>query len=176
MVGETDQASHTEIRTLPYYLKDSIQDGDRAYKMLLSATDRTTLIAIIDGKPLPTDFSIRIKQNFDFFVTQLQAADLAEVCQGLARIMIVDISLERGHDNPQLIFESLNSTGKALGQADLIRNYVLMGLAPAVQTQLYIDHWRPMELAFGQEAYATHFDSFMRHYPTETRRNPFTSA
>ena len=165
--GDTELAGDFAAKKLKhYYLKDSIQDGDRAYKMLLSATDRTTLIAIIDGKPLPTDFSIRIKQNFDFFVTQLQAADLAEVCQGLARIMIVDISLERGHDNPQLIFESLNSTGKALGQADLIRNYVLMGLAPAVQTQLYIDHWRPMELAFGQEAYATHFDSFMRHYLT----------
>lgn len=149
-----------------YYLKDSVQDGERAYKMLLSETDRETLKAVIDGSPLPQDHSIRIKQNFDQFVTLLQGADLAEVCQGLARILIVDISLERAYDNPQLIFESLNSTGKELSQADLIRNYVLMGLSQTTQTKLYKDHWRPMELAFGQEAYAASFDSFMRHYLT----------
>ncbi len=96
----------------------------------------------------------------------MKEVDLKEVCQGLQRILIVDISLDRGHDNPQLIFESLNSTGKELSQADLIRNFVLMGLPPKEQTELYTEHWRPMEVAFGQEAYATHFDSFMRHYLT----------
>ena len=80
--------------------------------------------------------------------------------------MVVDISLSRDQDNPQLIFESMNSTGRELSQADLIRNFVLMGLEPAHQTRLYQDHWRPMELAFGQEAYGSHFDSFMRHYLT----------
>ena len=80
--------------------------------------------------------------------------------------MVVDVALSREQDNPQLIFESMNSTGRALSQADLIRNFVLMGLEPAQQTQFYEDHWRPMELAFGQEAYGTHFDRFMRHYLT----------
>ena len=80
--------------------------------------------------------------------------------------MVVDISLSREQDNPQLIFESMNSTGRELSQADLIRNFVLMGLEPGLQTKLYQDHWRPMEVAFGQEAYGKHFDSFMRHYLT----------
>ena len=80
--------------------------------------------------------------------------------------MLVDISLDRDHDNPQLIFESMNSTGLELSQADLIRNYVLMGLEPDRQEKLYTDYWRPMELAFGQEAYSRHFDRFMRHYLT----------
>ena len=79
---------------------------------------------------------------------------------------IVDIALSRDQDNPQLIFESMNSTGRELSQADLIRNFILMGLEPSYQTQLYEDHWRPMEVDFGQEAYGTHFDSFMRHYLT----------
>ena len=85
---------------------------------------------------------------------------------GLSRILVVDISLDRGHDNPQLIFESLNSTGKELGQADLIRNYVFDGPQPGVQAGYPRSHWRPMELAFGQIAYANQFDSFMRHYLT----------
>ena len=60
----------------------------------------------------------------------------------------------------------MNSTGRALSQADLIRNFILMGLARAQQTRLYEAHWRPMEVAFGQAAYGTHFDDFMRHYLT----------
>src|SRR5262249_55086118 len=67
---------------------------------------------------------------------------------------------------PQLIFESMNSTGRELSQADLIRNFILMGLEPDLQTRLYEQFWRPMEMAFGQDAYSTHFDGFMRHYLT----------
>ena len=78
----------------------------------------------------------------------------------------MDIALSRDQDNPQLIFESMNSTGRELSQADLIRNFILMGLEPTQQTRLYEEHWRPMEIAFGQEAYGTHFDGFMRHYLT----------
>jgi predicted transport protein len=60
----------------------------------------------------------------------------------------------------------MNSTGRELSQADLIRTYVLMGLEPAHQTKLYEHDWRPMELGFGQEGYGAYFDAFMRHYLT----------
>jgi uncharacterized protein with ParB-like and HNH nuclease domain len=95
-------------------------------------------------------------------VTALKG-DLVPLCKGLAKLVIVDISLNRDQDNPQLIFESLNSTGRELSQADLIRNFILMGLEPQLQTKLYEQFWRPMEIEFGQEGYAIHFDSFMRH-------------
>jgi predicted transport protein len=91
---------------------------------------------------------------------------LNPVCKGLAKLVVVDIALSRDQDNPQLIFESMNSTGRELSQADLIRNYVLMGLEPNLQSRLYEQYWRPMEVDFGQDAYATHFDGFMRHYLT----------
>ena len=55
------------------------------------------------------------------------------VCNGLAKLVVVDVALTRGQDNPQLIFESMNSTGRELSQADLIRNFVLMGLEPKLQ-------------------------------------------
>lgn len=88
------------------------------------------------------------------------------MCKGLAKLVVVDIALSRDQDNPQLIFESMNSTGRELSQADLIRNFILMGLEPKLQTRLYEQFWRPMEVEFGQEAYGTHFDGFMRHYLT----------
>ncbi|MFD6949293.1 MULTISPECIES: DUF262 and DUF1524 domain-containing protein [unclassified Nocardiopsis] len=88
------------------------------------------------------------------------------MCQGLAKLVVVDIRLDRTHDNPQLIFESMNSTGLRLSQADLIRNFVLMGLKPALQERLYTAYWRPMEADFGQAAYERQFDDFVRHYLT----------
>ena len=78
--------------------------------------------------------------------------------------MVVDIALSRDQDNPQLIFESMDPRQGA-DQADLIRNFILMGLEPNLQTRLYEDYWRPMERLRGRTT-APSFDSFMRHYLT----------
>lgn len=150
-----------------YYLLNPLEDGERGFKLLLTQTDKESLLALLRPKPWPAQPSLRIQENFAFFEQKVKAlTDLRPLCQGLAKLIIVDIALSRDQDNPQLIFESMNSTGRALSQADLIRNFVLMGLEPEHQTQLYEDHWRPMEVAFGQEGYGEHFDWFMRHYLT----------
>lgn len=151
-----------------YYLINSEEAGDKHYKLLLSQTDRLSLLALLDQQPKPKDHSIRVEANFNFFAERLNEMknDLHVVCKGLAKLMVVDIALNRDQDNPQLIFESLNSTGRELSQADLIRNFILMGLEPPLQNRLYEHYWRPMEVEFGQEGYAAHFDSFMRHYLT----------
>lgn len=151
-----------------YYLSNPLESGDRYFKLLLSQTDNASLKAIIKHSEQPKDPSLRVTENFALF-TELLAGlkdDLAQVCRGLAKLVVVDIALSRDQDNPQLIFESMNSTGKELSQADLIRNFILMGLEPTLQTRLYEDYWRPMEQDFGQKAYDTQFDSFMRHYLT----------
>ena len=151
-----------------YYLLNPLEDGERRYKLLLTQTDKQSLLSIMDQKSLPAEHSLRLKEIFEYFEQKVQKLgdDLAPLCKGLAKLMVVDISLSRDQDNPQLIFESMNSTGLELSQADLIRNFILMGLEPTQQTRLYTDHWRPMEVAFGQEAYGAHFDGFMRHYLT----------
>jgi uncharacterized protein with ParB-like and HNH nuclease domain/predicted transport protein len=150
------------------YLTNSLEKNERFYKLVLSDTDKDTLKALIKGNDYPLAASIKIRENFDYFAEQikLNGKHIDEICNGLAKLMIVDISLERNQDNPQLIFESMNSTGKALSQADLIRNFILMGLEPELQNSLYAQYWRPMELEFGQEAYGDEFDAFMRHYLT----------
>ncbi|WP_154490223.1 DUF262 and DUF1524 domain-containing protein, partial [Helicobacter pylori] len=90
--------------------------------------------------------------------------ELETIFKGLDKLMMVEISLERGKDNPQLIFESLNSTGKDLTQTDLIRNYILMGLEPEKQEIFYKKYWRAMEEEFEQNE--TLFNQFVRHYLT----------
>lgn len=151
-----------------YYLSNPLEEGDRYYKLLLSQTDNASLKAIVKDVDQPRDPSLRVTENFELFTQLLfdQKDDLATICRGLAKLVVVDVALTRAQDNPQLIFESMNSTGKELSQADLIRNFILMGLDPELQTRLYENYWRPMELDFGQEAYGTQFDSFMRHYLT----------
>lgn len=151
-----------------YYLTNRLEREDRFFKLLLSQTDNLSLKAIIKQTEQPQEPSIRITENFDLFTDLLRdhQDDLGVVCRGLTKLVVVDIALSRDQDNPQLIFESMNSTGKELSQADLIRNYILMGLEPTLQTRLYEEFWRPMELEFGQEAYGTQFDGFMRHYLT----------
>ena len=151
-----------------YYLSNPLESGDRYFKLLLSQTDNASLKAVIKNIEQPKEPSLRVTQNFALFaglINELKG-DFVPVCRGLAKLVVVDIALSREQDNPQLIFESMNSTGKELSQADLIRNFILMGLEPALQTRLYEEYWRPMEQDFGQEAYGTQFDSFMRHYLT----------
>ncbi|MXW52064.1 DUF262 domain-containing protein [Candidatus Saccharibacteria bacterium] len=151
-----------------YYLLNPLEEEEREFKLLLTQTDKASLLALVKQKAQPSNHSLRITENFAFFEGQVKnlGADLPALCHGLAKLVVVDIALSRDQDNPQLIFESMNSTGRELSQADLIRNFILMGLEPAHQTRLYEDHWRPMEVGFGQEGYGSHFDSFMRHYLT----------
>lgn len=150
-----------------YYLVNPEEEGERHYKLTLSQTDRDTLISLINRSERPQEHSIRVTENFGYLRDWIAGVeDLRVLCQGIAKLLVIDTSLTRGEDNPQLIFESMNSTGKELSQADLVRNFVLMGLEPKLQTRLYRDYWRPIELDFGQQAYGDQFDAFMRHYLT----------
>ncbi|UCU95235.1 DUF262 domain-containing protein [Hydrogenophaga taeniospiralis] len=166
-LGELLEAfSNKKLRN--YYLLNPDEEGDRHFKLILSETDKDTLLAILQNTPMPPEASSRINENYALFqeLIATHQGELEAICQGLAKLVIVDVSLDRAQDNPQLIFESMNSTGLELSQADLIRNYILMGLEPKLQTELYKTYWRPMERAFGQAAYVVHFDAFMRHYLT----------
>jgi uncharacterized protein with ParB-like and HNH nuclease domain/predicted transport protein len=168
-LGDTEPVDGFTAKKLrSYYLLNPLEDGERGFKLLLTQTDRDTLLALVQQNQLPSPHSVRLKQNFEFFDAKIASLGegLATLCQGLSKLIIVDVALSREQDNPQLIFESMNSTGRELSQADLIRNFILMGLEPQQQTALYENHWRPMEVNFGQEAYGDHFDSFMRHYLT----------
>ena len=165
--GETVEGINSR-KLVNYYLLNAEEDGHLRHKLLLTQTDRDTLTRIVDNDPLPENQSLRMEENFNFFRDQLKKAsgEVDIVYKGLSKLLIVDIALNREHDNPQLIFESLNSTGLDLSQADLIRNFVLMGLEPNAQRQLYETYWYPMERSFGQADYSRHFDRFMRDYLT----------
>jgi len=165
---EAEQRSDiTRKKIYNYYLLNAEESGDDRYKLLLTRNDKTTLISILEGTEEPDPASIRIQENYRFFQNLIQQdiVDPMTLYKGISKLVVVDISLEP-QDNPQLIFESLNSTGMDLSQADLIRNYVLMGLEPNVQEKLYTSYWYPMEQSFGREQNVSLFNRFMRDYLT----------
>jgi hypothetical protein len=86
---------------------------------------------------------------------------------GLRKLIYVDIALDRTKDNPQRIFESLNSTGLDLSQADLIRNYILMGMTRDDQEFIYKNYWEIIEQNTRDESQnKTFITEFIRDYLT----------
>ena len=168
-VGEKEPVDGFSARKIrSYFLLNTEETDDRRYKLLLSQLDRKTLISIVDGRDLPENSSYNLTENLDLFRRWIEelAGDFKSLCQGLQKLIVVDIALEQGNDNPHRIFESLNSTGRELSQADLIRNFILMELDEESQRKIYENYWFPMETDFGQQDYVAHFDSLMRHYLT----------
>lgn len=117
-----------------------------------------------------TGFS-RIITNFNYFAARINKDNCLTIQDGLQKLMIVEVSLDRDKDNPQRIFESLNSTGLELTQADLIRNYILMGLNRQQQNRLYKTYWSVIEKNAGFESDSTSkVSDFIRDYLTLVNR------
>lgn len=109
----------------------------------------------------------RLIENFNFFKTRITAENYDIVLKGLNKIMFVEISLDREKDDPQKIFESLNSTGLELSQADLIRNYILMGLTRKSQNRIYGSYWEIIEKSAKDNAdNSSRISDFIRDYLT----------
>jgi uncharacterized protein with ParB-like and HNH nuclease domain/alkylated DNA nucleotide flippase Atl1 len=148
------------------YLTNVYESGEAYFKLVLSKSDKDALKSIIRNSPIP-DVESRIPKNYQLLQTKIATSGVAikTICQGLSKLVVVDVRLTRGIDDPQLVFESMNSTGKKLSQADLIRNFVLMDLPPTQQSQMYEDYWYPIEDNFKGDNESV-FDEFVRHFLT----------
>lgn len=146
------------------------QDASR-YKLTLSEEDNATFHSLIEVALDPSHPRIesarRIIDNYEFFKAQLATfGDPNLVWRGIRKLQVISVSLSPGEDNPQLIFESMNSTGKDLAAADLVRNFVLMGLPVQDQNRLYQNYLRQIELNLGHDTYDECFDEFLQDYLT----------
>lgn len=170
---ETKLINLAKIKNQFLYNSDEI-DEDR-YKLLLNVQDKETYIKLIDN----TIFTVNkpatnIIKCYEFFYERIedfikQHGQIDEIYAGIFKLSLVSISLDKDSDNPQMIFESMNSTGKDLSQTDLLRNYLLMDLTPEKQTRLYKTYWKSMEELFGEDIYkndVNKFDYFIRDFLT----------
>lgn len=85
--------------------------------------------------------------NYNYFYDRIQKQEITvdELFDAICRLEIINITLNQD-DNPQLIFESLNSTGVALSEGDKIRNFILMGLPTKEQNNSYEKYWNRIEI------------------------------
>ena len=137
------------------------QDADRLHNMFLTNqyveqessklklkqtdTNSSAFKAIMNGTENEFGIYSNVIENFNYFKLLITKENFTIILNGLKRLIFVEISLERGKDDPQRIFESLNSTGLELSQSDLIRNYILMDLDPKNQSKVFDQIWNPIE-------------------------------
>ena len=96
-----------------------------------------------DAEQVP-DSNLTINYNYFYSRIQKKEITLDELYEAVTKLEIINITLNQD-DNPQLIFESLNSTGVALSEGDKIRNFILMGLPTKQQDVYYEKYWNKIE-------------------------------
>ena len=121
-------------------------------KLQLLGVDQPTLEALVRGAELPAKASEHVLANYRFYLGKMgeESFDPAVFAAGLRQLLVIDAQLGP-QDKAQEIFESLNTKGLPLTTADLVRNYLLVGLPRAEQRRLYDEYWNPITLMFGED-------------------------
>lgn len=156
-------------KTIPKnYIINEDFEGENKLKLRPTENNDTILKGIISqGIKFEFDEYSNLIENFNYFFERINIENIQTIIDGIAKLLFVEVSLERIKDDPQRIFESLNSTGLDLSQSDLIRNYILIDIEPNFQTKLYNNYWREIEKhARLYETNKTKVDDFMRDYLT----------
>lgn len=162
--GKDQQAQ----RIYKTYLINEFAEDTEKLKLKPTDNNKVALAQIMDPKEaVKASGYSRLIENFRFFQARITDANFDVVQRGLPKLIFVDIALDRQKDNPQRIFESLNSTGLELSQADLIRNYILMGLPRKEQEQVFRKFWEPIEAnARNLEVNESRVSDFIRDFLT----------
>ena len=132
-------------KILKKYLIDEYEPEEKRIKLKPIKKDQKAFGILFDqDEEYIPDSNLTI--NYRYFYDRIQHGelDIDELFDAICKLEIINISLNH-EDNPQLIFESLNSTGLNLSEGDKIRNYILMGLPNDQQTKFYEKYWNRIE-------------------------------
>jgi len=157
--GQQRLTTITLIYLILYSLLKEMNDMDRAQeiyetflvnkflestpKLVLTENNKSALMALFNQEE-HKEYS-QLTENYDYLKQRIKEENFETIISGLSKLIFVEVSLERDNDDPQRIFESLNSTGLELSQGDLIRNYILMRLKPVEQKMIYDKYWKIIE-------------------------------
>ena len=141
------------------FLVDKYQPQEKRMKLKPIKNDQKAFSKLFNSKDdYIKDSNLTINYSYFYERIQKQEITIDELFDAICRLEIINITLNN-EDNPQLIFESLNSTGLDLSEGDKIRNYILMGLPKQKQDEYYEKYWNCIEKC-------TKYDvsSFIRDY------------
>ncbi len=148
------------------YLINEFAEEEQRLKLKPTENNDKELKSLIAGEnSIPISGYSNILNNFNYFRAEINPDNIDKILDGLQQLMFVEISLDRNYDNAQRIFESLNSTGLDLSQADLIRNYILMGLDAKQQNSIYNKYWEFIERN-ARDGAKNRLSDFIRDYLT----------
>lgn len=143
-------------------------DPKDSIKLQLNKHDNAIYSKLLSLKsPSESDFTeselqSRICKNYFYFVEKLNKLEITEIERvwgAFDRLNI--INLEIGDEDPQKIFESLNSTGLDLSDVDLLRNHFLMNLDYENQQRIYNEYWNKIENNIGTENMSRFFVDYL---------------
>lgn len=158
---EKVKVNNHRIRDYIYedYLVDKHEPDETRMKLKPIKNDRDAFQSLFGSKDEYIGNS-NLTINYKYFYDRIQREEISidDLFDAICRLQIINISLG-SDDNPQLIFESLNSTGLDLSEGDKIRNYILMGLPIKKQESYYGKYWNKIEVCTGYDV-----SSFIRDY------------
>lgn len=156
---------------LDNFIINRYSKGEEYYKLILNDSDKNDWKELVDmvisgekinSNTIKAHKKSNIFNNFGFFMSKVNKNNINDLYQGILRLQIIEIYLEK-HDIDQMIYETLNSTGKSLSTMDRVRNNLLMGLPQEEQEELYGNSWRSVEILF-EEHNPIYADKFIRYY------------
>ncbi len=144
------------------YLTDEYADSAKKLKLKLVQGDDDAYDRLIENSQPISNNNVTVNYNYFYDVLSSSSKeDIKGLYDAIRKLIIVNISLNpHNGDDPQLIFESLNSTGLDLEEADKIRNYVLMKMPSVQQERIYKNYWEKLEKKVSKED----INKFIRHY------------
>lgn len=163
-----DESTHNELEGLLFNVSASINfDKQEKNKLKLKPikSDNEQFLLLMNGKFDSMNKGSNIYLNYSYFCDLITDAirsneiSTKNILSGLKRLEIVMISLKEPDDDPQVIFERINSTGEDLKLADLIRNYLLM--TDSNMEHLFEDYWSPMETTLGKNVINDYFKTYI---------------
>lgn len=147
------------------YIIDKFRKEERKVRLKPFRDDCVAFDNLIFKQPDEYIESSNVTINYRYFYDRIvnqKEITLDELNQALESLEVIDILIEPEHgDDPQLIFESLNSTGLDLSESDKIRNYVLMGQPANLQEEYYNNYWNKIEKFCGNA-----IDNYVRDFLT----------
>lgn len=153
------QDAFLKQRIFEEFLVDKYQPKETRMKLKPIKNDQTAFRKLFDDE---TEYikGSNLTANYLYFYERIQKQEIGidQLFDAICRLEIINIKLDHD-DNPQLIFESLNSTGLDLSEGDKIRNFILMGLPSEKQTEYYENYWNKIE-----ECTKYDVSSFVRDY------------
>jgi uncharacterized protein with ParB-like and HNH nuclease domain len=158
---KNQKLKNSQVEEYEEFLINKWSEEDVKIRLKPNKQDKKYFEELFENRKIDkANIDSNIVSNYCFFFDKISQneIDIDELFLSLNKLEIVLVSLEKPKDDPQLIFESLNSTGVDLTASDLIRNYILMDLEPKEQEKQYEKYWLKIEKL------TSDISEFIRHY------------